>query len=384
MNMTGKIIITLVVFSAAAFSAFAGPRTEREIKKELEEIKNRIEDERKRVEKTDKRKQEILNELEKTEAEYRACDRELKKLRTRRSNIQKDIGLLEAEINEHEKALKKQQSYMEERLRVRYCFGDVGSFKVMLSSESIADLARREKYLEILFERDREIMDEYRSHIEELEKSREQLRAKEEELKGLMEAKAWLEARLIQEREIKKRLIEELNEEKNSHLQMIAGLDEAQSKLEKMLKDLAGPGAHRTSAFALFKGNLCFPVPGVVEEGFGEKENPRFHTVTFHKGIDIRAEAGTPIKSIYSGNVLYADWFRGYGNLMIIDHGSGYYSLYAHAERLVKKVGEEVKRGEVIGRVGETGSIKGPFLYFELRNHGKPMDPMEWLSEECR
>jgi septal ring factor EnvC (AmiA/AmiB activator) len=379
-----KLFILVILMLAVSAQAFGAGRTELELKRELEEIQRRIEKERTRVAGAEKKKQGVLDQLERTDAELRVCERELKNLKDSQRRLRNEIALLEKEIASKQSALKQQETYLAERLRVRYRFGEIGTFKVIMSSHTLAELAKREKFLQILYAKDQEIMDEYRTRLAELEESREELLAREAELSALVKARAWVEARLIQDREQKRRLIEDLNQEKSLHLEMLAGLEESERRLSQKLNDLAKSGSARDSAFGLFKGHLCFPVPGVVEESFGEKENPRFHTVTFQKGIDLRARAGTPIESIYSGMVVFADWFRGYGNLMIIDHGAGFYSLYAHAERFTKKAGDEVSRGELIGTVGETGSIKGAYLYFELRHHGEPLDPEEWLDENCR
>jgi murein DD-endopeptidase MepM/ murein hydrolase activator NlpD len=116
-----------------------------------------------------------------------------------------------------------------------------------------------------------------------------------------------------------------------------------------------------------------------VVSGFGPQVHPRFGTRTFRNGIDIEAREGTEFTAVYPGTVLYTGWFKGYGNMIILDHGHGYYTLYAHASELLVREGESVGQGQVIGRVGETGSLAGPRLYFEVRSQGRPEDPQRWL-----
>lgn len=120
---------------------------------------------------------------------------------------------------------------------------------------------------------------------------------------------------------------------------------------------------------------------GTIISSFGKSQNKELHTTTFHKGIEIAAPAGTEIKAIYPGRVLYADWLKGYGKIIIIDHGEGYYTLSAHTSELFKKVGDEVKAGETVALVGDTNSFKGSCLYFEIRHHGNPQNPLEWLAK---
>jgi murein hydrolase activator len=101
---------------------------------------------------------------------------------------------------------------------------------------------------------------------------------------------------------------------------------------------------------------------------------------TFRNGIDIQADRGAPVLSVYAGQILFAEWYKGYGNMVIINHGNHYYSVYAHLEELLKSKGDKVETGEIIGTAGDAGSVTGTGLYFEVRYRGKPMDPMEWIK----
>jgi septal ring factor EnvC (AmiA/AmiB activator) len=152
-------------------------------------------------------------------------------------------------------------------------------------------------------------------------------------------------------------------------------------KLEELVSSLPsgpkGPAASRE--FASLKGRLARPAPGPVSVAFGRVVNPRFNTVTVQNGIDIGAPRGAPVRAVASGRVVHAGWFKGYGNLVIVDHGGGYHTLVAHLGTMKAAVGEEVEAGTVLGTVGDSGSWKGPFLYFELRERGRPVDPRPWL-----
>jgi len=118
-----------------------------------------------------------------------------------------------------------------------------------------------------------------------------------------------------------------------------------------------------------------------VVAAFGAQVHPRFGTRTFRNGVDIEAGEGTAVEAVYPGAVVYTGWFKGYGNLIILDHGNEYYTLYAHVAEIHVKEGDEVRQGQRIGTVGETGSLAGPRLYFEVRYQGKPQDPEQWLRQ---
>jgi septal ring factor EnvC (AmiA/AmiB activator) len=134
-------------------------------------------------------------------------------------------------------------------------------------------------------------------------------------------------------------------------------------------------------SFIAFKGLLNMPVKGKIITRFGPHKNNKFNVVNFRSGIDIKSDRGEPIRAVSFGRVLYAGWFKGYGNMIIIDHGDNYYTIYAHAEELFKSKGDAVETDEVIATVGDSGSMIGPSLYFEVRHHGKPVDPLKWIEK---
>jgi septal ring factor EnvC (AmiA/AmiB activator) len=134
------------------------------------------------------------------------------------------------------------------------------------------------------------------------------------------------------------------------------------------------------AGFAARKGMLQLPSPGAITVAFGKVINPRFNTVTVQHGLDVEAPVGAPVVAVAPGRVVHAGWFKGYGNLLIVDHGDGYHTLVAHLASMQTAMGEEVEAGDVLGTVGDSGSLKGPYLYFELREKGRPVDPRPWLA----
>jgi len=134
-------------------------------------------------------------------------------------------------------------------------------------------------------------------------------------------------------------------------------------------------------SFSAYKGLLIMPVDGKIINLFGPYKNPKYDIINFRNGVDIKADHGEPIRSVFKGKVIYSNWFKGYGNMIIIDHGNSYYTVYAHMEETFKSKGDDVVAGEVIATVGDTGSMMGAKLYFEVRHHGKPMNPLQWLQK---
>jgi septal ring factor EnvC (AmiA/AmiB activator) len=173
-------------------------------------------------------------------------------------------------------------------------------------------------------------------------------------------------------------VLDTLSSEASQGRRLVRELEQADVELTRLLEDMEE--RLPTSGFGALRGKLPFPTPGLVEVAFGKVVNPRFNTVTLQKGLDIRASAGTPVYAVAPGKVAYAGWLRGYGNLLILDHGDGYHSLMAHLESVRPALGAAVAAGEPVGAVGETGSLKGPYLYFEIRKRGDAVDPSVWLA----
>jgi septal ring factor EnvC (AmiA/AmiB activator) len=154
-------------------------------------------------------------------------------------------------------------------------------------------------------------------------------------------------------------------------------LDQTILQLQKEAAKLAEV---RGKAFDSRKGLLDLPVSGNVIAFFGPYKNQRFDVTNFRSGVEIGADRGEPVRAVLGGRVLYSGWFKNYGNMIIVDHGDHYYTLYAHAEELFKSKGDYVETQEVIATVGDSASLTGTNLYFEVRHHGKPLDPMAWLK----
>ena len=246
---------------------------------------------------------------------------------------------------------------------------------------------------------DARLIREYRVTSEGLAERKAGLESRQKEL-GVLRTEADDE-RAEGDREAAKRLVPlaRVKDERVYHDRVVGELSEAARRLEAFIRDLqekqrrvakAPPPARARTAppsdgapgtgFGALRGRLLWPAEGKVVGEYGAQIHPRFGTKTFRNGIDIDVAEGTGIVAVYGGQVLYTGWFRGYGNLIIVDHGGEYFTLYAHAAEIKVKEGDEVKRGQMIETVGDTGSLQGPRLYFEVRHEGKPQDPARWLQ----
>jgi len=357
-------------------------RTAVNYNEELKKIKAEIEAERKKLEAREAEQGKILAQMDLLEKKIRFYNEKLRGLEKKRAELLKNIRVLEIEIEKLKSELEERRKLLSGRLSARYKMGEVGTLQILFSSESVSSLVLLDEYLGRIYAQDQELIRAYQDDLKKLEEKKNILEDKKVKLEANIGGEQWAKAEIEKEKEKKKGILGGIQKEAEKHLAVIAELDSAAQQLEQKLISLEEK-SKAESEFALFQGKLCLPVSGRIEEHFGEKIDPNFKTRTFQKGIDLRAKKGERVRTIYAGQVVYADWFRGYGNLVIIDHGSSYYSLYGHLDRIDKATGEMVKRGEAIGTVGETGSLKGAYLYFELRHHSEAVNPELWLNKGC-
>jgi septal ring factor EnvC (AmiA/AmiB activator) len=251
-------------------------------------------------------------------------------------------------------------------------------------------------------------MQTYSTTLTDLSHKRTELERYKAEVADARQKAATTRGQIAEEQRKRRILLASVREEKAGHLATVKELEASAKDLQALIARLqteeerqrrAGrPPARREGPrgeapggqdevldirddgrFERLKGRLPWPAAGPLISTFGRQEHPRFRTVTFNRGIEIAAPEGKDIVAVAEGTVIYADWFKGYGRLIILDHGGGYFTLYAHASEILAAAGEAVARGQAIGRVGDTGSLEGPQLYFELRHKGKPQDPLVWL-----
>ncbi|RMG19869.1 MAG: peptidase M23 [Deltaproteobacteria bacterium] len=343
------------------------------------------------LESIEARRQSVKKRLKELQAEEGAVLAVLEQLEQRllteraaleaaEAKVQEATASLEAIRAERDRTqvrLARRLREMAPRLRVRYKLGRAGYLPALLSAGSIDEFRWRQRMLSYVIRSDLR-------RIAEIRRLRVRLRKKSEQLdrarRALEDLRASASARLADLETAKAErdgALEAIREEQALQRKTLAELERARRQLLARLEGLA-PG--RSRGFASLKGRLPRPAVGAIEEGFGARRDPRYGSVTFHKGIDIRAPRGTKVRAVASGTVVHARWMRGYGNLVILDHGGGYYTLMAHLDRMEVKEGDAVEAGDVVGLVGDTGSLKGAYLYFEIREAGKAVDPVPWFA----
>jgi septal ring factor EnvC (AmiA/AmiB activator) len=315
--------------------------------------------------------------------------------RKRTADLKNEIGKLAHMIENASMASKKlrnqihaNEDYVSGRLVALYKMNRLGKFYLLASAESMNEFIQRKAGLERILAYDEKIRGDLVKNQAELKKMLKRLDA-HKALKSARAAEYQEQTRLMsRERSTRTKLLVDIRKQKALELAAIHSLARAAEDLEHKIKLLntkkseAVPDRNISQlAFSAHKGLLIMPVKGKIINLFGPYKNPKYNVTNFRSGIDIKADHGEPIRSVFKGKVIYSNWFKGYGNMIIIDHGNSYYTVYAHMEETFKSKGDEVIAGEVIATVGDTGSMRGAKLYFEVRHHGKPMNPLKWLQK---
>jgi septal ring factor EnvC (AmiA/AmiB activator) len=366
--------------------------------RDLRETQKRLQEERAKAAEAKRREAGLLSELDAIDKRLGDKRRQITALDGRVRRAQADIGDLERDIGRLHGRRTGQEEALARRLRALYKLqAQGGVLPVLLSGQDPLSQAVQLRHLSTLATVDARLIREYRVTSEGLAERKVTLETRRRDLSSL---KAEAEGeRAEADREAGKRqvLLARVRDERTYHDRMVGELTEASRRLEAFVRDLqekqkrvarvpppsrprpAPPGAASGTGFASLRGRLGWPVDGRVVGDYGAQIHPRFGTKTFRHGIDIGVPEGTRIAAVAPGQVLYTGWFRGYGNLIILDHGGEYYTLYAHAAEIRVTEGDEVKQGQVIGAVGDTGSLEGARLYFEVRHQGRPQDPNQWL-----
>jgi len=374
-----------------------------EKQQDLQQTQKRLNEERQKLADAKKREAGLLAELDSIDKRVTDKRKQVVTLDGRIKKAQADIGDLQADIGKLGRQRLGQEEVLERRLRALYKLeAQGGALPLLLSGDDPVAKAVQLRHLTTLATVDARLIREYRVTSEGLAERKSRFEARQKDLTGLRSEVD--EERAQADREVAKRqvLLARVKDERAYHVRMVGELSEAAKRLEAFIRDLqdrqrraakAAPPAARPrpappidsapgvsgTGFASLRGRLAWPADGRLVGEYGAQVHPRFGTKTFRNGIDIDVAEGTSITAVASGHVLYTGWFRGYGNLIIVDHGSEYYTLYAHASNIRVAEGDEIKQGQAIGTVGDTGSLQGPRLYFEVRHGGRPQDPAQWL-----
>jgi septal ring factor EnvC (AmiA/AmiB activator) len=373
------LVPALFLFLPAAGAGPKGAGPAHPVEEDLKDVGRSLIRERRVLERLEQKTGSLLQTLAEIDSELAAAQDELRKAEERMQGMDQDLVGYQQQQELAGRALAGHRQKLRVRLRTLYMMGDVGWMNLVFGAESVDEGLERIRFLRRLAQSDRELIAETRRQREVLnvaERSIREQKIRQKELTGQVR-KRREEAEQARARQMD--ALKLIHREEALHQRAIRELRSARKQLASVVKAIEGKRS-AARGFKSWKGRLKPPVDGArVEVPYGLSVDPRFKTKTRHQGVDIRAAEGAKVNAVYPGLVVFAEPFQGYGLLVILDHGGGYYSLYAHLGRFLVAKGDKVSQGMPIGTLGGTGSLKGPYLYFEVREGGRAVDPQKWV-----
>ncbi len=349
----------------------------------LEKIFEQIKNLQQRIEEEEKKESSALSRLDRIGFKKRLIKKEISLTNIQLEKTNRELQSIRQRIPPLKSKLKKEEQSIEKILVTVYKFGKFNFLEFVLQSKDFKTLLAESKNLTLLAQYQDKIISGYLDTLARLNTAEESQKRKTQELSQLIQKARQKRKELEEEEKNNKNLIREIEKNKKAHTQTIGELKDRAEQLEILMKKLVKEGMVFPFPFIPLyekKGQLPWPIEGSVITKFGRQRHPVFRTVTIRNGIEISPRGGEMIiKSIHSGRVVYADYFKGYGNLIIIDHGMTYYSLYGYCEEFLVEKGDLIKAEHPIAVVGDFGSLKGISLYFEIRFKRKPLNPLQWL-----
>lgn len=354
-----------------------------ESQRRLREIETRINKNYRQLRGQVARERTLRQDLEDVEREVSVLVERMAQEELKAAALLEEIKSQEAEIGLKEAAFKRTENDLRERLKAIYKGDETTFLQVFFSSQSPETAMENLLFMGKVVQRDHELLSGYRSERQRLEESLRRMAILRKSQEKVLEELKGNKREMEKAQQLKKRLLTQVAEEKRRLQQKIADLKGRAKELGELILRLEQEKKEEVAAgggnFADQKGKLMWPLQGAIRIGFGTRKHPELETLYESQGIDIEAAGEKAVAAVWHGKVVFAKAFRGYGNLLIVNHGDGFHTLYAQAARLQKQVGEMVRKGETVVYSSPEGNRS---IYFEIRHRGVPQDPTQWLFKK--
>jgi murein hydrolase activator len=382
--------------SAASRARAEQLRLEAAKRRELEEISQQARESREHAGRLKGKETKALGQLRRTQREFDLTRRRLRALQNRRNALGQQLGVTRETLQQTLFTLGQQKAKLARRLRNMYKAGVERELEFLLSTDSFAQLLARWDFVVMVAEQDRLLLEDIDGKKEQVQATQQQLELNLGETRDNEQQAAAQNRRLGQLTTQRERQVAQIRTERRTYEAAAAELEKTAKDIQRLLarlerqrqtEDQRRRAGGRTSEpytgdFARARKRLDWPVEGTVVGRFGPERHPRFGTTTLNNGIDIAAATGTAVRTVARGRVDFTSGdFAAFGQVIVVNHGNGYYTLYGHLSEILVKQEQEVTAGQTIGRVGDSGtSLKGTVLHFEVRNGGSALDPEDWLK----
>ena len=371
-----RILSIIMICMFASTVAISADTTVDTWKKKLEETNKQLKETKNAINQAQSQKKTVSKQVAELDNKLHQAEQELGTVEGQLSNLESQIVVTKRDLERASQAAAGQKDTLKKRVRVMYETGSVGYLAVVLDSTSFSDFISRMDFLKKIVNYDVALLKNMHAH-------RDNIAQQEIKLQSEMDEKE----RLKQEIRAKKEAVASSKDDRtkilNELVKDLKELNKLEDKLLEESKEFEKKIIASQSKDKYVGGKIEWPTPSStrITSPYGYRIHPILKTKKFHTGIDIGASSGSAVIAGNAGKVIFAGYYGGYGYTVIIDHGGKISTLYAHNSKLLVKVGDEVKRGQTISKVGSTGLSTGPHLHFEVRENGQHTDPMSYIGK---
>ncbi len=378
-----RIAVLIILLFFLPLDALSASKNTKYLKLKDPKIIKKIKEQKNKIRKSKKKESSILKELDKLDKELNSINLEVKKQKAEIRKVQSRIRATRTKIEEVSIALEKRKTWFKRKIKsIQRNIDTSNQLMIILNTENFREMMRMNRYLSFLARYDFKKINEYKNnHIALIgEKTHlkgllSQLDKENRKLKGA-------EKKIIRNRRGKEKLLASVKNKRKQYTAMLRELERASRELQKLIKKTERKTRYSGKGFRKLRGKLPWPVQGKVAITYGTHRDPRYNTPVFRNGIYIKTKKDANVNAIHYGKVVFADSFRGLGQVVIVNHGMGYHSVYANLSRILSNVGVNVGRKAIIGRTGNPSVLNSNGIYFELRYRGKPTNPLRWLKKK--
>ena len=354
---------------------------------ELEQLRKELVERRARAKELEGKERSVESQIKEIDGNLNLAEKYIKKLEQREVEVLDELTDLEVRLTDASGTLEQRRALLALRLRAMYKQGRYRTLAALVSSSSFADVMSQVRFLHLVARRDRQVMASILRYQTEVRSTQTELENRKAEIDRIQGEKESEKSKLASLKKKRQSTMASIKGEKETHLAAAQELEDAARRIQSVIEALEAARAAEpdvmpqwASDLASAEGTIPWPVKGEVVTQFGANVHPRFGTQTYSNGIDISAPVGTPIRCVADGKVEFVDILPGYDKCIIVNHGRGYYTLYAHSTGVAVAPGQEVKGGDVIANVGDGSALKGNVLHFEIRKGKEALNPLNWLS----
>ncbi len=398
-------LILSVIVTSFMFGAYSTAQ-EQEIniqqqQQKLQEIEQRKKDIEKEIERLKQEEVDYQKSLQKIQELLNAAERELQVTKKNYENTLKELERLEEELSIEQDKLELQLIIIKNRLKKFYKYNNISYLAVLINSKDFTHFLNRYRYLEQILVNDADIIKQVKEQVELVKKQRDSLYNKKEITKMLEQEIVKEKENIALSLEAKNKYLAKIEEERKKQVKVLEELEKSSAQIKEIIeiayreREKAQQAAQRAPqqsepkpkietsksepTLKAKKGIFHLPVNGSIISNYGQQKQPDLNAYVFNSGIDISAPLGEPVRAASFGTVIYTGNVKGYGDIIILDHGGNVVTLYAHLSKVLVKLNDQVAKGQIIGQVGISGGVPSPRLHFEVRVEGKPVNPFDWL-----